>query len=221
MRRVGLYLSFIALAFLVPTGCGATASPEDGRVTETSTYEGTELEGPAPGFRLTDQNGTATALADFRGRVVVLAFMDTRCDETCPLTALELRLANQALGSDASHVAFVGVNVNANFNALGDTAAMTERFQLDEIPSWRFLKGPVKQLRQVWSAYSIEVVPSDDPEEEDFNHTPGVYVIDQDSQLRWYVSIPLLTDGLGAGWDEPALNEVLTKNLRSLLSEQP
>lgn len=214
-RWSALHLTFVFLAVLVLAGCDAA-----GAKYEASSYEGTELDGPAPGFRLTDQHGTPTTLSEFRGRVVVLAFMDTRCDETCPLTALALRLAHQALGPDASHVVFVGVNVNANFDELLDAVAMTDRFQLDEIPSWRFLTGPVEGLKQVWSAYSIEVVPSADPEEEDFNHTPGIYVIDQTGQLRWYLSTPLIEDGLGATWDGPSLNEVLTEKLRDLISVQ-
>lgn len=53
----------------------------------SQSYEGTELSGEAPNFQLTDQNGSPVNLSDFRGNVVVLTFMDSKCQDTCPLTA--------------------------------------------------------------------------------------------------------------------------------------
>ena len=64
-------------------GCGADADTSYG-TSSNPVYEGTKLEGPAPDFRLVDQKGASVALSDFQSKVVVLAFMDTRCDETLP-----------------------------------------------------------------------------------------------------------------------------------------
>ena len=54
-------------------------------------YRGTEINGDAPDFQLTDQNGSLIKLSDFRGKIVVLTFMDSKCKDTCPLTAAQLR----------------------------------------------------------------------------------------------------------------------------------
>src|SRR6266498_4704126 len=83
----------------------------------TGSYQGVELSGEAPDFQLTDQNGSLINLSDFRGKVVVLTFMDSKCIDTCPLTAAQLRQAYRQLDpSDANQVAFIGVNVNAVAN---------------------------------------------------------------------------------------------------------
>src|SRR5690625_622198 len=48
-------------------------------------YEGSDLGGePAPTFTLTSQTGAPVSLSDYRGRAVVLSFLDGHCDDICP-----------------------------------------------------------------------------------------------------------------------------------------
>jgi protein SCO1/2 len=203
-----------AIAVLVGVGLwraqSSAASPPAG-----TAYSGTALGWQAPDFELTDQNGVRVGLADFRGSVVVLAFLDSRCDETCPLTAFEIRLTNISPGDPGGRVIFLGVNVNRDFNSTEDIAKFTNTYLLNEIPTWRFLTGEVPDLSAVWDSYSVEVI--DQPEEEDYEHTPGIFIIDPEGVLRWYVSTPLL-DGLGADqWQGPMLHEILVSRIRELM----
>src|SRR6266705_2760845 len=66
---------------------------------------GTPLLGrPAPGFELTDQ---------FRGQVVLLAFVDSRCTTICPLTTVSMTEAVRLLGPGAAgRVQLLGVDAN-------------------------------------------------------------------------------------------------------------
>ncbi|MEX0750539.1 MAG: SCO family protein [Dehalococcoidia bacterium] len=190
------------------------AQPPDAR------YEGAALERPAPDFSLIDQDGQSVALTDLRGKVVVLAFMDSRCDDTCPLTAQELRLTANVLGSRVDErVAFVAINVNRNFNRPEDVALFTREQHLDEIPGWRFLTGPPEWLEPVWTAYNINVQPPSEPGEDDFQHSPGVYVIDQQGNLVRHVSVPLLEDPSIPTWDGRPLRELLELHVRKLLEQ--
>jgi cytochrome oxidase Cu insertion factor (SCO1/SenC/PrrC family) len=147
-------LGVIAVLALAGCSSGADASHDS---SSSTVYQGTKLEGPAPDFRLVDHQGAHVALSDFRGKVVVLAFMDSRCDETCPLTAYELRTAYNSLGNNQEDVVFLGANVNKNFNKPEDAAAFTVQHRLGEIPTWHFLSGDPEELEPVWEAYSIEV----------------------------------------------------------------
>lgn len=218
--RRGAVLTLLSLVALVAVaGLAAAIAIWRAPVAATSagsanSYGGTPLGWPAQDFELTDQNGARVRLSDFRGSVVVLAFLDSRCDETCPLTAFELRLANLALNEAADPVVFLGVNVNRDFNSVADVGVFTSTYLLEEIPTWRFLTGEFPELSAVWEAYSVEVI--DQPDEEDYEHTPGVFIIDRDGELRWYVSTPLL-GGLGAEqWDGPRLHEILISRVREL-----
>lgn len=207
----GMALAALALGLLVMWPAGRPTPPDS-----SGAYEGTALDGPAADFRLVDQNGAPVALSDFRDRVVVLAFLDSQCQEVCPLTAVHLRAANQMLGDDATSVVFLGVNVNVEANEVNDVLATTQKWRLDEIPTWHFLTGSAEELQPIWAAYDILVLPAS-AEQEELVHTPGVYLIDQAGQRRWYVSTPFDEAGTPQ-WTAP-LSELLVKHVRELLSE--
>jgi len=180
-------------------------------------YEGTELNEPAQDFRLMDQNGANVALSDFRGGVVVLAFLDSRCQDVCPLTALHLRLAYERLkreSVDVSQVVFLGVNVNVEANSPQDMLKFTREYGLDRIPTWHFLTGNAEELEPVWKAYDIAVLVR---EEGEIVHTPGVFLIDQRGQKRWYISTPLSNEEAAATWTGPSLSDLLLKQIRQLI----
>jgi protein SCO1/2 len=199
-------------ALILLSACSTSPGP----TADADVYEGTQMDGAAPDFRLTDQRGFSVSLADFRGEVIALTFMDSRCQDTCPLTAVELRRVSQTLGDAANTVVFVGVNVNAQANSVADVAAASGEWRLNEIPNWHFLTGNTSELEPVWNAYHVEVMLPVD-ETGNLAHSPGVYLIDHTGQQRWYVSTPFV--GLNTPAPSRPLNELLTMRIRQLLSE--
>ncbi len=221
MSSKQIYLNYLRLTvtssiLILLTFQLAACSTAPSSVISEDIYEGTQIDGAAPDFQLVDQNGQTLALSDFQGQVVVLTFLDSRCQDTCPLTAADFRRTHQALGTAAPSVVFLGVNVNVNANTLEDITAATQEWHLDEISTWHFLMGNPTELETVWQSYNIEVIP---PTEEsgDLSHSPGVYLIDQSGQQRWYVSTPFV--GLGTAAPSRPLNELLTMHIEELLSE--
>jgi protein SCO1 len=143
---------------------------------------------PAPGFTLADQNGHTMSLASFKGRAVVLEFMDPHCIDICPIVSQELIDAYRDLGGVAARAVFVAVNVNPYFHRVRDVAAFSAEHQLTTIPSWHFLTGPPASLRAAWRAYQIEVqAPSRNA---DIVHTSVVYFIDPSGRER-FVAAPM------------------------------
>lgn len=175
-------------------------------------YGGTPLGVPAPDFELSDQSGQAIRFSDYRGKIVVLTFFDSQCDDVCPLTAFELWRAYQALQGRADTVVFIAVNVNAEASSLEDVGSTTQRWQLDNIPNWYFLTGGPEELEPVWRAYHIKVLSSPD----EIAHTPGVYVIDTQGRIRWYVSTPFVEAGTPA--PSRPLHELLVIRIQELLA---
>ena len=179
-------------------------------------YSGTELDGIAPDFRLTDQNGSDVSLSDFRGKVVVLTFMDSKCKDTCPITGAHFRKAYTQLNeNEASEVVFLGVNVNVKANAVADILETTHAWHMDDIPSWHFLTSEAKVLEPVWKDYDITVQPL--PGGSEIMHTPGTFLIDPSGQKRWYVST-VYSQGENTEQVLP-LSELLVKYIREILSD--
>jgi len=180
----------------------------------TQRYEGTELSGEASDFQLTDQNGTVMSLSDFQGKVVVLTFMDSKCTDTCPLTAADFREAYRQLNQDeAKQVVFLGVNVNVEANTVADILESTQAWRLDEIPSWHFLTGSQDTLEPVWKDYGVSA--SHSPDGHSIMHTPGTFLIDLYGQKRWYISTPFSEEGV-RDLTLP-LSELLLKHIREIL----
>jgi cytochrome oxidase Cu insertion factor (SCO1/SenC/PrrC family) len=138
---------------------------------------------PAPGFTLTDQSGHVTALSAYRGRVVVLVFLDSSC-RACMLVAQQVRgaldeLAGTEGGSKTatagssqggSKTTAAGSSQGASTSSVHgvqtifvstepkiDTPARVSRFLAEASLSGRveYLSGAPARLRSVWRAYRI------------------------------------------------------------------
>ena len=155
----------------------------------------------APGFTMTDQAGRRLSLASFKGRTVVLEFMDPHCVDICPIVSQEFIDAYHDLGSTAARVVFVAVNVNPYHLRVADMAAYSSEHQLDTIPSWHFFTGALPSLQAVWRDYAVAVnAPSRNA---DVIHTSVVYFIDPGGRER-YAASPMVDHGSGGSSYLPA-----------------
>lgn len=139
---------------------------------------------PAPGFTLTDQSGQKMPLSAFHGKVVVLAFMDPRCTDLCPIVAQEFDQAYRDLGSAAKEVVFLAVNVNQQYRSIGTVETFTKEERLNALP-WHFFTGSSTALHAVWKKYNINVAVSSTG---DIIHTSAVYFIGMNGRERYIAS---------------------------------
>jgi cytochrome oxidase Cu insertion factor (SCO1/SenC/PrrC family) len=135
---------------------------------------GTSLPGQAaPGFTLTNQFGASVSLRQFRGKAVVLAFVDSRCTSICPLTTLSMTEATSMLGpAAAAHIQLLGIDANPDATKVADVRAYSSAHQM--LRSWDFLTGSLHQLAAVWRAYHVYVAASHG----NIDHEPAIYLID-------------------------------------------
>ncbi len=140
----------------------------------------------APDFSLTDQAGHSISLARFRGRPVIVTFIDPLCRNLCPLEAAILARAAARLPA-AERPAIVSVSVNQWGNA--------RRYLLQDVTkwhlagsNWHWAVGPAGSLSRVWRAYQIGV--RDAPTEvngitvHNIEHTEASYVLDRQGNER-------------------------------------
>jgi cytochrome oxidase Cu insertion factor (SCO1/SenC/PrrC family) len=115
------------------------------------------VDTPAPPFRLTDTNGRTVTLASLRGKAVLLTFLDPVCTTDCPLLAQQLKGAGELLGNQARQVELVAIAANPVYYGTAFTRAFDQQEGLASVPNWRYLTGPLPQLRHVWAQYGIEI----------------------------------------------------------------
>ncbi|MBI5104348.1 MAG: SCO family protein, partial [Solirubrobacterales bacterium] len=121
---------------------------------------------PVRDFTLADQDGRRVRLADLQGRPVVLTFLYTTCQDTCPTTAQQVRIAMDEVGRD---VPFLAVSVDPG----NDTPVRARRFLTRQHLNGRlrFLLGTRAQLQPIWKAYGIR------PQGDGFEHTAHVLLL--------------------------------------------
>jgi cytochrome oxidase Cu insertion factor (SCO1/SenC/PrrC family) len=156
---------------LRPTGIPADISTQTASLMQLTPLQ----HKAAPAFTLTDQTGHTLSLAAFRGKAVVLEFMDPHCIDICPIVSAEFVKAYQDLGAAARDVVFLAVNVNPYHLTVQDVRTFSAEHGLTAIPTWHFLTGPLATLEPIWARYNI-AVQAPNPNA-DVVHTSTVYFL--------------------------------------------
>jgi protein SCO1/2 len=127
----------------------------------------------APDFRLRDQDGRLTTMDEFRGRPVVVTFVYSHCEDTCPALVDQVRGALDDVHAD---VPLLAVSVDP----ANDTPASARRFlnQRRMTGRARFLLGDEQQLAPVWKGYGVQ------PQAGDLDHTASVVLVDGSGRQR-------------------------------------
>jgi protein SCO1/2 len=105
-------------------------------------------------FTLTNQRGQRVSLSAYRGKVVVLAFLFSKC-RTCVLVADQVRGAlDEVEGTPGVVTIFVSTDPHT------DTRASVSRFLSETSLSGHveYLTGTAQELQPIWRAYAIPPV---------------------------------------------------------------
>ncbi len=139
---------------------------------------------PAPNFHLVNQTGQPVSLSQFRGKAVVITFLDPVCWLDCPLEAQEMVDMNKILGPKlSSRVALIGIVANPQYHSVADVEAFDEEHGLTHVPNWTYATSPsVATLQQVWHKY-FEYVHA--PKFGMIQHTDVFWLITPKGQEAW------------------------------------
>ena len=145
-----------------PQATAAASRSADPVIAQAIDGSAAALNFQAPGFRLTDQDGKPVSLASLHGKVVLLTFLDPVCTSDCPLIAQEFRQADQLLGANRHNVELVAIAANPIYHTAAYTRAFDQQEGLSRVPNWKFLSGPLPELRRVWHDYYVtaQVTPA-------------------------------------------------------------
>jgi len=137
-------------------------------------------------FALTDANGKARTLADFRGKAVVVFFGFTQCPDVCPTTLATLAEAMKQLGADADRVQVLFITIDP----ARDTAELLRNY----VPAFdkRFLGlyGDDDATQRVAREFKIiyQKQPGSTPDTYTMDHSAGTYIFDTQGRLRLFVN---------------------------------
>jgi protein SCO1/2 len=152
----GRVLIALFLVAVFSLGLIVLAAPDqddnDSVASGTSRFEGAVMPDglKAPDFRLKNQDGETISMRDFRGEPVIVTFLYTTCEDTCPVQAQSIRGALDELGEDVPALAIA-------VDPPRDTPERARAFLSEQRALGRldFVLGTRAELRKVWDGYYV------------------------------------------------------------------
>jgi protein SCO1/2 len=106
---------------------------------------------PPVNFTLRNQNGQQVSLDQYRGQVVVLTFVYSTCQNTCPVVVSQIR---GALNELAHRVPAVAVSVDPQQDTPSNVSAFL--IKEDMLGQMQYLSGRRAALEPIWRFFGIQ-----------------------------------------------------------------
>lgn len=149
-------------------------------------FKGIDITGAdyAQGFSLTDHNGQARTLADFKGQAVVVFFGFTQCPDVCPTSMSELAQAKQLLGEQGSRLQGLFISIDPE----RDTPVIMKEYMASFDPSFLALYAKPDELPALAKSFKVYYKKVDGPTPTSYtmDHSAGSYVFDPQGRIRIY-----------------------------------
>jgi protein SCO1 len=150
---IALFLvAVFSLGAVVLAAPGDDTDGADGVATAGTRFEGAVMPRGlrAPEFTLENQDGDPVSMRDFRGEPVIVTFLYTTCEDTCPVQAQTVRGALDELGEDVPAIAIA-------VDPPRDTPERARAFLSEQHALGRldFVLGTRAELRRLWDGFYV------------------------------------------------------------------
>jgi protein SCO1/2 len=138
----------------------------------------------APVFSLTDQDGKAVRSADLKGKVLLVSFIFTTCNGTCPATTHRMEKVQEALRKKGLLADDRVRLLSITLDPARDTPPVLRRYmQLYDVDraSWSFLTGPKDQVARTIAAWGMWVKPAANGQ---LDHPSRIFLVDSRGRAR-------------------------------------
>lgn len=180
-------MSRITIHLLVPTLCVGTLVPTlrvagaDDHKSESSRLAAIQ---PAPDFALTTQDGSKLSSSDLKSNVLLVSFIFTTCNGTCPATThrmsqIQEELKTRNLFKDGK-VRLLSISLDP----ARDTPEVLRGYMklYDADPAhWTFLTGPPDQVAGVVKSWGMWVKPAANGQ---LDHPSRIFLVDAQYRIR-------------------------------------
>ena len=150
--RIAIALVLVGALALGGIVLAASSGGDEDPVAAPNEFAGATMpaDARAPDFRLRDEQGEQVSMRALRGQPVVVTFLYSHCQDTCPITAQTIRGALDDLGHDVPALAI-------SVDPPNDTPASARKFLAEQRAGGRirFVLGSRAQLHPIWNGYGI------------------------------------------------------------------
>lgn len=167
-----------------------TGSPDQTNSMEVSEpKQGTQV----PNYTLTNQNGRRITLDEYRGKIVLLTFIYTRCQQPdqCSLMSTNFASIDKRLQEDArlyskTHLLTITFDPEHDkpevLRSYG--AAYTGRYTEEKFAHWEFLGGTKEEIKEITQFFGLQYYRDPQSGEEQVIHSLRTALIGPDGRIQ-------------------------------------
>jgi protein SCO1/2 len=148
--------------------------------------------GKAPDFTLTTQAGDTLRLAELRGKVLLVSFIFTTCNGTCPATTHRMGQVQAALNarglSRGGRVHLLSITLDPARDT-PEVLRQYARLYDADLSSWSFVTGPPERVAGVVAAWGMWARPAANGQ---FDHPSRVFLVDGRGRIREIYNLDFL-----------------------------
>jgi protein SCO1/2 len=138
----------------------------------------------APEFNLTTQNGKKLASRDLKGKVLLVSFVFTTCNGTCPATTHRMGQVQEALqkkGLDkAGRVQLLSITLDPKRDTPEVLRDYMKLYDVDPA-NWTFLTGPPDKVAKTIAAWGMWAKPAANGQ---LDHPSRIFLVDRKGRIR-------------------------------------
>ena len=146
----------------------------------------------APDFALTNQDGRPLRLAELRGKIVLVSFIFTTCNGTCPATTHRVWQVQKELSMRAlvkgNRVHFLSITLDPARDTPEVLGRYMRLYDLDA-SHWSFLTGSADQVAKTIAAWGMWAKPAANGQ---LDHPSRIFLLDRRGQIREIYNLSFL-----------------------------
>ena len=139
---------------------------------------------PAPDFALTTQDNASLKRSDLKGKVLLVSFIFTTCNGTCPATTHRMAAAHDEFAKRGllkdDRIRLISITLDPARDTPEVLRGYMKLYDLSP-KHWSFLTGPVKDVEKAYAAWGMWAKPAPNGQ---LDHPSRVYLVDSEGRIR-------------------------------------
>jgi len=146
----------------------------------------------APDFTLTSQDDKPLRMADLRGKVLLVSFIFTTCNGSCPATTHRMGQVQEALKARGLWKSGDVKLLSISLDPARDTPEVLRNYmRLYDVDSahWTFLTGPAERVQKTIADWGMWARPAANGQ---LDHPSRIYLVDRQGRIREIYNLAFL-----------------------------
>ena len=156
-----------------------------------------ELEQEAPAIKLIDQNGKTVTNESLKGKVVLINFVYSNCDESCPIMVHKfMDIAEEMKAELGKNLVLVSITMDPERDSAEVLKAYAEKLKADT-SYWSFLTGDKEEIAKTLKAFNFFYQKNEDGS---FGHSNGIVLLDKKGVWKYTFNVLTVPVDIAVEW---------------------